>query len=347
MTTCSFVGLHDSSTKHQSVNPVKSIQLLRSCNILLYHHFPIMPNASDPTTAPEANSLAIDLIGRTNASIQSQPEHSRIAISQTKHRIDLLQAWFGSLEAAKNSLEGSTILEIGCGQGDMTVALAWAVGPSGTVNAIDPAPLDYGSPETLLEAQQRISRSPFGTRINWIRSDPIEALQRDPKLRAADYIILAHSLLYMGSTEYVATLFRALSSAASTATESALSPKLLVAEWGMRVSSENAKPHLYAVQAQAAQPLSSGNIEPKTTTELAREAGWKEEREIWIVSPDLDDGAWEVAAARSMPFADDANESAGRFLRDLSRTVVVPTRCMDVWAGAFYWWGPSHLQTEM
>jgi SAM-dependent methyltransferase len=220
-----------------------------------------MPNASDPTTAPEANSLAIDLIGRTNASIQSQPEHSRIAISQTKHRIDLLQAWFGSLEAAKNSLEGSTILEIGCGQGDMTVALAWAVGPSGTVNAIDPAPLDYGSPETLLEAQQRISRSPFGTRINWIRSDPIEALQRDPKLRAADYIILAHSLLYMGSTEYVATLFRALSSAASTATESALSPKLLVAEWGMRVSSENAKPHLYAVQAQAAQPLSSGNVQ--------------------------------------------------------------------------------------
>jgi tRNA G46 methylase TrmB len=98
------------------------------------------------TTIPDINDLAASLIQQTNPSLSSKPEPSRIAISQTQHRLNLLAAWFGSLEAAKNALEGKTVIEIGCGQGDMTVALAWAVGSTGKVYAIDPAPLDYGSP---------------------------------------------------------------------------------------------------------------------------------------------------------------------------------------------------------
>ncbi|GAB7328615.1 hypothetical protein MBLNU13_g00555t1 [Cladosporium sp. NU13] len=247
----------------------------------------------------------------------------------------IFSSWFGSLDAAKNSLEGKTVLEIGCGQGDMTVALAWAVGPTGKVNAIDPAPLDYGSPETLREAQERISTSsPLGGRVNWIQSDPIETLKQDPKLCAADYIVLAHSLLYMKSTEYIGELSKAVRSAAGPA-----SRRLLIAEWGMRVSNESAKAHLYAVRAQAAQPLESGNVqlylEPEVTRELAVNAGWQGE-ERWIESPELDDGAWEVAAARSMAVADDSGDVARGFLESMDHVVVEPMRCMDVWTSVLH-----------
>ena len=200
----------------------------------------------------ELSELATSLIQQTNPSLSSKTEGSRIAFSQTHHRLNLLTTWFGSLEAAKNALSGKTILEIGCGQGDMTVALAWAVGPTGKVVAIDPAPLDYGSPETLREAQERVSRSGIGERIKWVQADPVEALGREKRFGEVDYVVLAHSLLYMKRVEYVGELLRALRSAPSISAESASSPELLIAEWGMRVSNESARAHLLAVQAQAA-----------------------------------------------------------------------------------------------
>ena len=285
-------------------------------------------------------NLAAEVIHLTNPSLSSSPSAYRIATSQTQHRLNILQAWFGDLDAAKTSLNGKTLLEIGCGQGDTTVALAWAVGPTGKVIAIDQAPLEYGAPETLGEAQQRISRSsPLGGRIEWIRADPVEAVVADPKLRTVDYIVLAHSLLYMKSGGYVAELFRALhvdvppSGLGSDGLGS--SPKLLIAEWGMRVSRESARAHLYAVQAQAARPLISGNVqlylEPEMVLEVATNAGWRREREVWIVSPDMDDGAWEVAATRSMSVDGDAGGVARRYLEEMERVVSGSVKCMDVW----------------
>jgi ubiquinone/menaquinone biosynthesis C-methylase UbiE len=282
----------------------------------------------------EVSNLAISLIHQTNPSLSSNHEANRIAISQTQHRLNLLTAWFGTLDAAKTALSGKTILEIGCGQGDMTVALAWVVGPTGKVNAIDPAPLDYGSPETLREAQERVSKSEIGGRVSWVQADPVEALQREAKLGETDYVVLAHSLLYMRSEEYLGELFGALGPASKTSEDSA-SPKLLIAEWGMRVSNESAKAHLYAVQAQAAQPLESGNVqlylEPNDTMKIATDAGWKGEKETWIESPDLDDGAWEVWAARSMSVTDDTDEATRKYLQEMNRLASEPIRSMDVW----------------
>lgn len=286
----------------------------------------------------DSNTLAVELIRCTNPSTEIEIERERIPISQMQHRLNLLSAWFGGLDAARTSLTDKTILEIGCGQGDMTVALAWAIGPSGTVHAIDPAPLDYGSPESLGEAQSRISQSAIGATINWRQCDPVEAVQTGLTLHAADYIVLAHSLLYMHSTEYIAALLKALSHATSTAAGSA-SPKLLIAEWGMQVSVDSARAHLYAVQAQAAQPLHEGNvrmyIEPKVTMELALGASWKEEKQVWIMSPDLDDGAWEVAAARSIPATDGTNNATRDYLTEMESASSEHFRCMDVWTGVF------------
>jgi SAM-dependent methyltransferase len=284
----------------------------------------------------------MELIQRTNPDLVSSPEGHRIATSQTKHRLDLLSAWFGELSAAHTNLTSKTVLEIGCGQGDMTVALAWAVGCAGTVHAIDPAPLDYGTPETLGAAQARISSSELGGRIKWKQSDPLEAIRADPSLfAAADYVVLAHSLLYMRSSEYIAALFQALRDGMSiSVVKTQGQPKLLIAEWGMRTSDERARAHLFAVQAQAAQPLPSGNvqlyIEPKEVLGLACSAGWSKEKEVWIDSPGLDDGEWEVAAARSMLMSttpDDPFDSVRTLLENMESATKPEdaVRCMDVW----------------
>lgn len=59
-----------------------------------------------------------------------------IQLGQTEERIRLISHW--------EIIEGEHILELGCGQGDCTAALASAVGEKGKVTAVDPAPLNYG-----------------------------------------------------------------------------------------------------------------------------------------------------------------------------------------------------------
>ncbi|WP_313894079.1 methyltransferase domain-containing protein [Psychrobacillus sp.] len=49
----------------------------------------------------------------------------------------------------QNITEGSKVLEIGCGQGDTTAALAYLVGDTGFVHGIDIASPNYRSPVTL------------------------------------------------------------------------------------------------------------------------------------------------------------------------------------------------------
>lgn len=73
---------------------------------------------------------------------------------QTRHRATVVASW--------NIAPGATILELGCGQGDMTVVLADAVGPEGRVVAADVAAPSYGSPVTLGESAARLAAGPSG-----------------------------------------------------------------------------------------------------------------------------------------------------------------------------------------
>lgn len=75
---------------------------------------------------------------------------------QTKHRLNILKNF--------NIPPNSKTLEIGCRQGDITAVLASTL-PDAHIDAVDPAPLDYGSPETLGQAQARLSSHDIGTRI--------------------------------------------------------------------------------------------------------------------------------------------------------------------------------------
>ena len=60
---------------------------------------------------------------------------------QFEHRVSIVESW--------NIPPGSRVLEIGPGQGDCTIVLATAVGESGHVDAVDPAPLNSGTPNVF------------------------------------------------------------------------------------------------------------------------------------------------------------------------------------------------------
>ena len=78
---------------------------------------------------PENISTDIANIAKLGDGSSSEP--------QIEGRLDLCRKW--------GIPQGSKVLEIGCGQGDCTLVIAYVVGDQGHVTAIDPAPLDYGS----------------------------------------------------------------------------------------------------------------------------------------------------------------------------------------------------------
>jgi precorrin-6B methylase 2 len=63
-------------------------------------------------------------------------------VGQMAQRAALVRAW--------RVPPGARVLEIGCGQGDMSIVLAAAAGPTGHVTALDPGALDYGMPPPSL-----------------------------------------------------------------------------------------------------------------------------------------------------------------------------------------------------
>lgn len=72
--------------------------------------------------------------------------HFRSSHRQQKHRHDLIDAWLALASVNDTSAAHDpwhSILEVGCGQGDQTAALAKRL-PNSIITAIDPASPDYG-----------------------------------------------------------------------------------------------------------------------------------------------------------------------------------------------------------
>ncbi|KAI1121032.1 hypothetical protein F5Y10DRAFT_110036 [Nemania abortiva] len=272
------------------------------------------------------------------------PNCFSIQHSQTLHRLVLLQHW--------NITAGSRVLELGCGQGDCTTVLASAVGEQGSVVAVDPADLDYGTPYTLGQAQGHISQGPLGGRITWVQQPPLDYISslRASESKAFDAAVLAHCLWYFASPSIILSTFRALKQH---------SQRLLLAEWSLMATHPSAQPHLLAALAQAARecrkPESASNVRtvlgPKRLTELAVAAGWQLESETRVQGGEgLLDGRWEVSACLSPSFEREVEEqvSDGR-----ERAVILASRdaceaslegveggrkgvrAMDVWVASF------------
>ncbi|EME80926.1 uncharacterized protein MYCFIDRAFT_78649 [Pseudocercospora fijiensis CIRAD86] len=271
--------------------------------------------------------------------------------SQLQHRLDILAACYPdengspSLHHAREALKDRSILEIGCGQGDMTVALAHFVSTgssnTGKVFAIDPASLDYGSPFTLGQAQAFINKSNIGPWVKFVKQDAQEYIQG---MKAAtrgrpDVVVLAHSIFYLESEGYLRELLGALFGMAS-GRKSSRPIQLVLAEWGMREGSGEAKAHVLAAEIQAGKSIEKGNVQiamrPERMLVLAEEVGWKLMREKWIEGPELEDGKWEVGIVKRH-YADDDLE--GEFKAKLEEMKGLAesgeVKSMDVWTAMF------------
>ncbi len=212
------------------------------------------------------------------------PKENEIQRIQSEHRLRLARLW--EVE------QGERILEIGCGQGDMTAALAYCVGPDGFVWGIDCASENYGAPETLGAARARLLSGPFAERL---RMDFDFDFARDfIRLRGEEFdrIVLSHSLWYMDSYETLSEILKICR---------LIGKKLSIAEWNPFAAKPEQTAHALAAFLQAVcgcfAPLEEANIRtifvPDEIAEIARLAGWRVEREGILSSQQLQDGMWE------------------------------------------------------
>ncbi|MFJ2734561.1 MULTISPECIES: methyltransferase domain-containing protein [unclassified Streptomyces] len=215
-------------------------------------------------------------------------EHSPdVQLSQTRHRAALVAGW--------RIPPGSTVLELGCGQGDMTAVLAEAVGPEGRVVAVDVAEPSYGAPVTLGESAARLTAGPLGPRIDFrFGTDVLDPSVGFPE-GAFDHVVLAHCSWYFASLGQLRdTLVRVRPWAR----------RLSFTEWDMTPASDGQLAHLLAVliqgQIEAGGSRGEGNVRTPFSREallrLLPEAGWTADGSGPVDTGELQDGDWEVAA---------------------------------------------------
>ena len=190
-------------------------------------------------------------------------------------------------------------MEVGCGQGETTVALAAAVGASGRVLAVDNAQAEYGRPVTLGQAHAYIMSSALGNRIECLLSTDLLDPQVDFPENAFDLAVFSHSPWYMSSPQELHRLFARVRPWAR---------RLGYAEWDARPQHLQQLPHLLAVLLQVhahsvAPQISTANVRslilPDQARLLAENAGWTiTEEKIIDTSTPLGYGkSWEIHKA--------------------------------------------------
>jgi Methylase involved in ubiquinone/menaquinone biosynthesis len=212
--------------------------------------------------------------------------------AQTEYRLRLADFW--EIHA------GASVLEIGCGQGDMTAVLACRAGADGFVHGTDIASGSYGTPVTLEHARENLLSSPLVARLRIDFDTDILSPDFKPFI-TYDYAVLAHSAWYFSSRE---ELRRVLEKARSCAR------KLCVAEWDARVQNSKQLPHWNAAMIQAVcacfDCANFSNIRTLLTradiASIAQSAGWSCKAEQSIDTAVLQDGKWEIEmVAREFP----------------------------------------------
>lgn len=248
--------------------------------------------------------LGVDVVGLAGCHVQAEADSNRrmdsLQAIQSAHRLRLIEAWLFDDAGTKDisPLMGN-VLEIGCGQGDQTGALAAFMAQTpelrhSLVHGADPGPPDYGAPFTLAQAQTHLINSTLKPHIRFEpRSFADQALARHPAGHFTSLVVSA-CLWYFSSEQQVVQAFEAAHAHGVR--------YMLLAEWALHASSPAAMPHLLAALLQDQAPVEQGNIrlllDPDTIKRLARQAGWRLASERTIVpAKALHDGRWETGAA--------------------------------------------------
>lgn len=213
-------------------------------------------------------------------------EHHDIQLVQTRFKLRLAEAW--------RIPPGARVLEIGCGQGDMTAILADAVGPRGHVTAIDIANPTYGAPISLGDSARHLLASPLGPRIDFRFGCDVLDPSVSFEAAAFDCVVLAHSSWYFRSVDQLHDVLARVRPWAK---------RLCFSEWTMTPDTIEQVAHMLAVllqgQLEAFKTTSEANIRtPISKAAFLRrlqETGWTPVSEADLQAPQLQDASWEVA----------------------------------------------------
>lgn len=214
-----------------------------------------------------------------------------ITRTRLEHRIRLTDFW--------NIYYGSKVIEIGCGQGETTAALAYAVGENGFVYGIDVAHDNYGYPEDLGTARDRLMSSHLADRINIELSTNILNDSFDFEPNSFGYVVLSHSLWYLSSQEELRSILYKVRKWA---------PRICIAEWDPRIHSFSQYPHFMAANIQAvceAYHISdSFNVKtmiyPNEIESLLSACGWDITDTQIIDALGVHDAMWEIDIVKEM-----------------------------------------------
>lgn len=206
---------------------------------------------------------------------------------QLNHRMELVKAF--QVE------KGMRIIEIGCGQGDTTAALADVVGENGRIVAIDIAKEDYGEPLTLGQANKIIKQSPLGERISfYLDTDFLEFETKE----TFDMAILSHSSWYFNSSAQLQKYFSKLHR---------ITKKLCFSDWDLAYTNKQQRPHFLAASILALYSnfvSNDGNIQhlfdKRQIQTYIEDAGFSIIDQSNVDATYLQDGQWEISYANSI-----------------------------------------------
>ena len=214
--------------------------------------------------------------------------------AQLRHRMALVEFW--------KPAPGNQVLEVGCGQGDCTAVLAYAVGEGGKVVAADIEPDTYGAPVSQGDAHGFMKSSDIGNRIEFHTCANLLDPKWDFPEEYFDLAVFAHSSWYMASPKELEGLF---------ARVRPWSKRLGYAEWHAVPQSVSQVSHLVAILSQAHirshwPNHGMGNVHSLVTRDQARSmaqaVGWNVTGErVTDSSVGLEDGReWEIENARHL-----------------------------------------------
>lgn len=206
---------------------------------------------------------------------------------QAEHRRKIVSSW--------GDLRGQKVLEIGCGQGDMTAILAEAVGPRGSVLAIDQANRDYGSPLTLGQATDILKASPLGERVQFRFNCDLLEPGIGYEEGVFDSAVLALCSWYFASVDQLVATLRRIKP---------WTRQLLLAEWEIVPRSMDQVAHFVAVlmqgQTETFNPSSVANVRTPLSRQqmhsVLQSAGWTLSQETVIKAEEMQDADWEINA---------------------------------------------------
>jgi ubiquinone/menaquinone biosynthesis C-methylase UbiE len=214
-----------------------------------------------------------------------EPNFGLVPEAQRRYRKQISESW--------NLIPGSRVLEIGCGQGEMSEELANSLGPEGRIVALDIARPDYGAPLTLAQATHRIKQTPLGKRIDFRFECDVLSPGVQFEDDAFDYVVFAHSCWYFSNPE---ELLRTLDKVRAWAR------RLCLTEWDLDLSNIKQLPHFLAVLIQGEVEAFKNASESNVRTPLSRaqihqiveKAGWKVSNESNLNTEGLQDADWEI-----------------------------------------------------